>query len=425
LFLFQSIFYVQPLSAKEIESSSNHAKNPYHYPAFPKELVAKIEGKTGKRESLTSQVDPLLNQDWGLADIGFFESFTPLVQAVQNQVTPCSNQVVVAVVDTGIDYTHPELRNNIWINAGESGPWTPKNPSSTPCRDKSCNGLDDDNNGLIDDVAGWDFVNNQPLPFDTHGHGTHIAGIIASESSNGIGISGVCPQVSIMPLKYYDSGSNGMNNLQNTVKAFQYAIRMGAHIINYSGGGAEPAAAERAAVEEANRKGVLFVAAAGNDGHDNSAQPYYPASYPLDNIIGVASVNQKNQLLSSSNFGKPVHIAAPGLGILSTVPGGKFGTMSGTSQATAFVTGAAALLASQAKGKRPFDYKEVKEWILAGAKPLPSNENHEWVSSGLLSIPGSLAQAVKNEVDTKKKLASPAPAIALVPVLKSKKKFRD
>ncbi|MFM8316371.1 MAG: S8 family serine peptidase, partial [Deltaproteobacteria bacterium] len=251
------------------------------------------------------------------------------------------------------------------------------------------------------------------------------AGIIASESSNGIGISGVCPQVSIMPLKYYDSGSNGMNNLQNTVKAFQYAIRMGAHIINYSGGGAEPAAAERAAVEEANRKGVLFVAAAGNDGHDNSAQPYYPASYPLDNIIGVASVNQKNQLLSSSNFGKPVHIAAPGLGILSTVPGGKFGTMSGTSQATAFVTGAAALLASQAKGKRPFDYKEVKEWILAGAKPLPSNENHEWVSSGLLSIPGSLAQAVKNEVDTKKKLASPAPAIALVPVLKSKKKFRD
>ena len=90
-----------------------------------------------------------------------------------------------------------------------------------------------------------------------------------------------------------------------------------------------------------------------------------------------------------------------------------------------FRSGAAALLASQAKGKRPFDYKEVKEWILAGAKPLPSNENHEWVSSGLLSIPGSLAQAVKNEVDTKKKLASPAPAIALVPVLKSKKKFRD
>jgi hypothetical protein len=406
------------------EMAQANAKNLLNYPAFPKELLARIQGKSLSVESLNNQVDPLLSQDWALIDIGFFESFTPLVQPIKNQVLDCSKQVVVAVVDTGIDYTHPELKNNIWINPGEIGPWIPKDLSSTLCREKSCNGIDDDNDGYIDDVAGWDFVNNQPLPFDTHGHGTHIAGIIASQSSNGVGITGVCPQVSVMPLKYYDSGSNGMNNLQNTVKAIQYAVKMGAQIINYSGGGAEPAMAERSAIEEASRKGVLFVAAAGNDGHDNSAQPYYPASYPLDNIIGVASVNQKKQLLSSSNFGGPVHIAAPGLGILSTVPGGKFGTMSGTSQATAFVTGAAALLASQNRGKRAFDYHQIKNWILAGAKSLPSNEKHNLVSSGLLSIPGSLAESIKVDSENNIKLAS-SPSLALVPVVKSKKKMRD
>jgi subtilisin family serine protease len=421
LILLQSLQPFSKSQAKELESNFSKGSPQLHFPALPQEIVARIEGKPQTKESLNSQVDPLLNQQWGLADIGFFDSFTPLIQPVRVQVNSCSNQIVVAVVDTGIDYTHNDLKNNIWINPGESGPWMPKDPNSTTCRDKSCNGIDDDGDGFIDDVVGWDFVNNQPLPYDTHGHGTHIAGIIGAQSANGMGISGICPEVLIMPLKYYDSGSNGMNNLTNTVKAIQYAVKLGANIINYSGGGAEPAAAERAAIEEAERKGILFVAAAGNDGHDNSASPYYPASYPLDNIIGVASVNQKNQLLSSSNFGSPVHIAAPGLGILSTIPGGKFGTMSGTSQATAFVTGAAALLASQNPSRLNFDYRQVKDWILKGAKPLPSNEQKKLVSSGLLSIPGSLTEATQ-EKNLAKKKSIPA-AIALIPLSKSKKKI--
>lgn len=419
------LFVTLSVSAKEVVNSKAKTGNPYNFPPFPTELLSKNQFRSKDKGALNSQVDPLLNQDWGLSDIGFFDSFTPLVQPIASQVAPCSNQIIVAVVDTGIDYTHPDLKESIWVNSGETGPWVPKDPSSTVCRDKSCNGIDDDGNGFADDVAGWDFVNNQPLPYDTHGHGTHISGIIAAQSSNGLGATGVCPGASIMPLKYYDSGSNGMNNLQNTVRAIQYAVRMGAHIINYSGGGAEPASAERAAVEEANRKGVLFVAAAGNDGHNNAISPYYPASYPVENIIGVASLNQKNQLLSSSNFGTTVHVAAPGLGILSTVPGGKFGTMSGTSQATAFVTGAAALLASQLKGKSAFDIYQIKEWILNGAKPLPSNENKSLVISGLLSIPGSLAQANKNVSATLAQKKTKSPAIALVPVSKSKKKFQE
>lgn len=412
--------------AKELGVSSSRQNNSVSYPAFPKDILNRSRVRAKEKETLNNQVDPLLHQDWGLSDIGFFDSFTPLVQPILGQVAPCSNQIVVAVVDTGVDYTHPELKNNIWTNSGEVGFWNPKEANSTTCRDKSCNGLDDDNNGFIDDVAGWDFVNNQPLPFDSHGHGTHIAGIIAAQSSNGIGATGVCPNVSIMALKYYDSGSNGVNNLQNTVRAIQYAVRMGAHIINYSGGGSEPASTERMAVEEANRKGVLLVAAAGNDGHNNSISPYYPASYPVDNIIGVASVNQKNQLLSSSNYGTTVHVAAPGLGILSTVPGARFATMSGTSQATAFVSGAAALLASQNRGKgASFDFHQIKQWILDGAKPLPSNENKSIVISGLLSIPGSLAQALKNNAQDLAQQKESVPSIALIPVGKSKKKLQD
>ena len=182
---------------------------------------------------------------------------------------------------------------------------------------------------------------------------------------------------------------------------------MGAQIINYSGGGADPAMTERMAIEDAQRNGILFVAAAGNDGHNNDQTKYFPASYPLDNIIGVASVNQQNMLLPSSNFGRSVHLAAPGLGILSAMPEGKFGTMSGTSQATAFVTGAAALLASQLP-KGAFDYKKIKRWLVEGSKPLKDKDHKVIVAGGLLSIPRALEL---ERVETKKT----APSIALSP----------
>jgi len=344
------------------------------------------------------QVDPLISQDWGLSSIGLFDIFTPLLQPLKPGISNCSKNVVVAVVDTGIDYTHSELKDNLWVNSGEVGPWTPPAhlASKTTCRDKSCNGIDDDRNGFVDDVIGWDFVNNAPLPFDTHGHGSHIAGIIGSSAANGVGLAGVCPRVRIMALKYYDSSGAGFNNLQNTVKAFQYANQMGAHIINYSGGGAEAATAERMALEDSRSKGILVIAAAGNDGRSNDVTPYYPASYPLDNIISVASINKYDQLLTSSNFGKLVHVAAPGLSVMSTLPGGRYGMMSGTSQATAFVTGAAALLASQFKDMKSFDYKQIKGWITEGARSMPENTNEKLVvSHGILSVPGSLKLVVK------------------------------
>jgi subtilisin family serine protease len=393
-----------------------------NFPELPREIQDKIRGNRVRPALPATKVDTALSQEWGLVNIGFFEVFTPLIQPIRTNVEPCSSAVTVAVVDTGIDYTHPDLKENIWINAGESGAWEPPKGTSVQvsCRDKSCNGIDDDNNGFVDDVVGWDFVNDVPLPYDVHGHGTHIAGIIASEPANGVGVVGVCPKVKIMSLKYYDNSGIGYNNLQNTVRAIHYAVRNGAQIINYSGGGADPASSERAAIEEAQRKGILFVAAAGNDGKNNDQIPYYPASYPLDNIISVASLTKENQLLPSSNFGaRSVQVAAPGLQILSDLPTGKFGTMSGTSQATAFVTGAAALLASQFKDRSQFDYHKIKSWIAEGAKPLPGNDGHRLVASGMLSVSKSI-QIQKEDMLNKKGTPALRTDIALRPERASK-----
>ncbi|MCB0405283.1 MAG: S8 family serine peptidase [Bdellovibrionales bacterium] len=359
------------------------------YPSLPEDV-----GTNAEELSRGLRPDSAMGRHWPLNNIGFFEAFTPLVQPTISRVKSCSKDIVVAVVDTGIDYTHPELKQNIWVNKGEVGAWTPKDLKSTACRDKRCNGIDDDHNGFVDDATGWDFVHNVPLPFDTHGHGTHIAGIIASAAANGAGVSGVCPNVSIMALKYYDNSVLGYNNLQNTVKAIEYAIRNGAQIINYSGGGSDPAPIEAMAVKKAGEKGILFVAASGNDGRNNDWMPYYPASYELDNIISVASLDQANKLLSSSNYGKKtVDMAAPGLGILSTLPSSRFGTMSGTSQATAFVTGAAALLASQQPSR--FDYAKVRSWLLRSSGDINGGRTKKFMTAGTLQVGEALRLQMK------------------------------
>jgi subtilisin family serine protease len=355
------------------------------YPRLPQEVFVKNSPKTEAAFS-----DASITTDWPLVNIGFFKVFSPFIKPLKNEISSCSNTVTVAVIDTGIDYTHPGLAENLWINEGETG-------LDANGHDKATNGIDDDGDGFVDDVIGWDFVNEVPLPMDNHGHGTHISGIISAKPNATTGLSGVCPGVRIMPLKYYDNASLGYNNLQNTVRAIYYAVKMGAQIINYSGGGAEPSTSEKAAIEYARQRGVLFVAAAGNDGHNNDIFPYYPASYGLDNIISVASVDKQNQLLPSSNYGKNVQVAAPGLGILSTLPHKKTGTMSGTSQATAFVTGAAALLMSQLNRHGGTNYKDIKSYIENSTEPIAKAEKFRKVSKGLISLPRAVS-ALKDGV---------------------------
>jgi thermitase len=319
--------------------------------------VAKsVKHKDGEKEKSVLFNDPFIQNKWGLEHTDARRAW---------EVTEGSKDIIVAVIDTGIDVNHKDLADNLWVNKGESG-------VDSRGRDKATNGIDDDGNGYIDDYHGWDFVHSSPTLTDNHGHGTHIAGIIGAKGGNGFGISGVSPNVSLMILKYYDPKSSNSNNLKNTVEAIQYAVKMHANIINYSGGGTDYSAEEFAAVKSAEKAGILFVAAAGNErsNSDETGKHYFPADYELSNIISVTAVSKEDKVLASSNYGvHTVDIAAPGENIYSSLPGNNFGLMTGTSQATAFVTGVAALVMAN---NRELDYSDVKKYILRNGDEYPT-----------------------------------------------------
>jgi subtilisin family serine protease len=239
-----------------------------------------------------------------------------------------SSNIIVAVIDTGIDTSHPDLSSNLWVNPGEI----------------AGNGVDDDSNGKVDDVNGWDFVNNDNNPADDNGHGTYVSGIIGGKGNDSIGIAGVTWAVRLMILKILDS--TGFGTVANEVSAIQYATTKGAHIINASLGGSLSSQAEKDAIDAFPG---LFVAAAGNSGTDDDAPPsFYPACYTSPNIIAVAATDQNDALASFSDFGTTcVDLAAPGVNIISDFPGVSLAVGSGTSAATPFVSGVAALLKAQ------------------------------------------------------------------------------
>ncbi|MDE0119130.1 MAG: S8 family peptidase [Bdellovibrionales bacterium] len=294
--------------------------------------------KEPEKEVQLIMSDPLMKKKWDLQKTNVKDAWLKFSKG--------NKDIIVAVIDTGTDINHPDLKANIWINKKEI-------PG---------NGLDDDKNGYVDDINGWNFVKNNNNIQDIHGHGTHIAGIIGAEGGNGIGISGVAPKVSLMTLKYYDINDNGKNNLNNTIKAIHYAVQNGAHIINYSGGGLNGNKREKQAIQAAERKGILFVAASGNEKSNMDKSGYYPAKYELSNILPVTATDHSDKVLKSSNWGqKTVHKSAPGYNILSTLPGGKYGHMTGTSQATAVATGAAVLVMDYYKNKTAhFVIKQLK-----------------------------------------------------------------
>jgi subtilisin family serine protease len=249
------------------------------------------------------------------------------------QITTGSPNVVVAVIDSGVDYRHPDLRNNIWVNQDEI-------PG---------NGLDDDRNGYVDDVYGYDFGDNDADPQDTNGHGTHVAGTIAAQRNNGIGIVGVAPNVKVMPLKVLKTRDGSLASFFSAaVQAIDYAVHNGAKISNNSWGTYEQYYPLETAIARAAREGHIFVAAAGNFTNNNDIKPFKPAAYEHTNIISVAATDNRDNLAYFSNYGqRSVDIAAPGMGIYSTLPGGRYGYKQGTSMAAPHVAGAAALVMSQ------------------------------------------------------------------------------
>lgn len=332
---------------------------------------------SGNQQSMG--LDPDFGKQWGMIDLGVKSAW---------EKTTGSPEMIVAVIDTGIDYTHEDLLPNLWRNTKEI-------PD---------NGIDDDGNGYVDDIIGWDFASNDNKPYDlivdpiqlvseeggNAGHGTHCAGTVAAKGGNALGVAGVAPNVKIMALRFMNE--KGTGTTADAVKAIKYAVDNGAKVLSNSWGneGEDPDdainnRALRDIITYAQERGVLFVAAAGN-GHsgmgydnDNDLSPAFPASYDHENIISVTAIGIFDNLGGFANWGSStVDIAAPGMNVYSTTVGNKYSNIvfslgeyepvwSGTSMAAPHVAGAAALYWSANPNKT---WKEVKEAILSSAKKI-------------------------------------------------------
>lgn len=304
--------------------------------------------------------DPQYSAQWSLKNRGEKKIFEH--KGIDINVEPAwdlttgSRNLVVAIVDSGINYLHPDLRNNIWINSIE------KNGRA---------GVDDDKNGFVDDIFGYDFANKKPNAMDDLGHGSHCAGIIGAKGNNNFGMAGINWNIRLMPVKFLNK--NGSGTLENALNAINYASRNGARIINASWGSSGTSHLIEKAIAKLNEKNILFVAAAGNERSDNDKKPIVPGSIVSPNLISVAAIDDQADLASFSNYGlKSVHIGAPGVNILSTVLEDKYEFMSGTSMAAPFISGVCALLMAHNPKLKP---SEIKANLLKSAFPLEHLRN--------------------------------------------------
>ncbi len=315
--------------------------------------------------------DPSFEQLWGL-------SSTQGIRAPAAwDVTKGTGNVVVAVIDSGVDYNHPDLKANMWVNDSEI----------------SGNGIDDDDNGYIDDIHGISAITSSGDPMDQNGHGTHVAGTIGAKGNNAVGVVGVNWNVKIMALRFLDQ--NGSGSLSDAIEAINYMTEMknkGVNIVvsNNSWGGIGFVQSLQNAIEASLNAGIIFVAAAGNSASDNDIAPSYPASYDLPGIVSVAAIDANQNLANFSNYGLlSVHLAAPGVNIYSTFPGNTYRSMSGTSMASPHVAGAIALL-------RAIDSTSSNSAIIdrlyETAEPLPSVTGVTYTGRKL-----NLERLIKNE----------------------------
>ena len=337
--------------------------------------------------------DQYLPLQWGIHNTGQTDGVADAdIDAPEAWDVQTGNiSVLIGIIDTGVNYKHEDLQNNIWINPGEDAWTNPDNPQTG-------NGVDDDGNGKVDDWKGWNFITNTNEPMDDAGHGTHCAGIIGAEGNNNIGIAGVNWQTQIVPLKFLNADGEG--NSANAVEAIFYAIDMGVDILSNSWGSYEESLTLRDAIAAADNAGILFVAAAGNDGINTDEYPNYPSCHDVPNVVSVAASDDEDKrsiwgsgggggggsdcgscgfimyrkpmplvwekdprtyATAGSNYGAiSVDLAAPGTEIYSTYLT-SYRSLSGTSMATPYVAGVAGLLKAQ---NPSLTHLEIKQMLL-------------------------------------------------------------
>ena len=291
------------------------------YTVFPIEAIPYV----------TTPNDPKFSELWGLNNTGQTGGIADAdIDAPEAwDVTTGDSTIIVGIIDTGIDISHPDLVDNIWVNTGEI----------------AGNGIDDDGNGFIDDVNGWDFYHDDNSvydPADGDSHATHVAGTIGGLASNSVGVTGIAWNVKLMPLKFLGAGGG---SISDAVDALNYAVANGAKFTTNSWGGGGYSQAMYDAIELAGNRGQLFNAAAGNSGLDSDVFPHYPAGYDLDNVISIAATDHSDLMASFSTYGlTTVDLGAPGVAIVSTTPGDTYSSYSGTSMATPHVSGVTVLV---------------------------------------------------------------------------------
>src|SRR3972149_7625849 len=293
--------------------------------------------------------DSLINEQWALQKIQAYDAW---------DITQGNDTILIGVIDTGIDYLHPDLINKLFINYGETG-------TDNLARDKSSNGIDDDDNGFVDDYRGWDFTDRVGFPFDSsggdyldwdndpkdeNGHGTYIGGIAGAQINNVTGIAGVAPNIKLLNLRAFDPAGYGEED--DVAAAILYAVQIGAKVINMSFGDNAFSLVLRDVIRYAYARGVVLVGSSGNSG---SNDPHYPSGY--SEVISVGNSTSNDFVAGSSNFGSTIDLVAPGSLIMTTAKDNHYAVISGTSASAPFVSGAAALILSL----KNFSNEDVKQ----------------------------------------------------------------